>query len=81
MFSLEILRLLLGQLIAVLDLTGQMRKAVLDQLATKIGAGDSCENAPCQWSSPNQQHREPANPQLQTLEAMTGTRSLFKASW
>ena len=35
--SLEILRLLLGQLIAVLNLTGQLRKAVLDQLLAEIG--------------------------------------------
>ena len=35
--SLKILRLLLGQLIAVLNLTGQMWKAVLDQLTTEIG--------------------------------------------
>ena len=33
---LEILRLLLGQFIAVLNLTGQMRKAVLDQLLAEI---------------------------------------------
>ena len=34
---LEILCLLLGQLIAVLNLTGQLRKAILNQLATEVG--------------------------------------------
>jgi len=79
---LEILRLLLGQLIAMLNLTGQMRKAVLDQLATEIGQVILAKMLRVNSRSPLNQQLIPIQMNLQiliqTLKAMAGTRSLFK---
>ncbi|KXT68434.1 hypothetical protein SCRDD08_01972 [Streptococcus cristatus] len=79
---LEILRLLLGQLIAVLNLTGQLRKAVFDQLATEIWQviltkmlRIDCRSALNQQLVPIQMNLQIL---IQTLEAMTGTRPLLK---
>ena len=80
--SLKILRLLLGQLIAVLNLTGQMWKAVLDQLTTEIGQVILTKMLRINGRSSLNQQLVPIqmNPQIliQTLEAMAGTWTFLK---
>ena len=79
---LEILRLLLGQLIVVLDLTGQLRKAVLDQLLAEVGQMILAKMLRINGRSPLNQQLVPIqmNPQIliQALEAMTGTWTFLK---
>ena len=79
---LEILRLLLGQLIAVLNLTSQLRKAVLDQLLAEIWQVILAKMLRINGRSPLNQQLVPIqmNSQIliQALEAMTGTWTFLK---
>ena len=79
---LEILCLLLGQLIAVLNLTGQLRKAIFDQLLAEIGQMVLPKMLRVNGRSTLNQQLVPIQMNLQVLiqalEAMAGTRSLFK---
>ena len=74
--------MLLSQLIAVLNLTGQMWKAVLDQLTTEVGQVILAKMLRIDSRSPLNQQLVPIqmNPQIliQALEAMTSTRPFLK---